>query len=246
VEPFRRYPSAQLKLVRWARFLQTYLRYYLTRTDLHFDQAAALAAVNREPKAEHACGSNAGMISEVIAWGGRASGLAVLLLACSSAPPPMPTISDARRERSDVTLPVVETCARYPVNGGSVALCNLELPGSFRVKNESPNQLEALSRVEVELEDQDGSWRSTDALVYLDPLCRPEPPPHRCATLEPRAVVEPHAWSGFSCSGQCRPRCLGNHYMRGWWLRFVVSTCDGVGRFAGPPFRLLEYEDVPL
>jgi hypothetical protein len=33
---------------------------------------------------------------------------------------------------------------------------------------------------------------------------------------------------------------------RAWWLRFVVSACDGAVSFAGPPFRLLEYEDVPL
>lgn len=140
--------------------------------------------------------------------------------------------------------PKPETCVRYPVDGGSIAVCGLGSP--FRLKNESSNQLEVLSRVEVELEDQDGRWRPTDALVYLDPLCRPEPPQHRCVTLAPGAVVEPHGWSGFSCSGQCRPRCPGDHYMRGYWLRFAVSTCDGARRFAGQPFRLSEYEDAPL
>lgn len=36
---------ARLNTPRALDFLQTYLRYYLTRTDLYFDQAAALAAV---------------------------------------------------------------------------------------------------------------------------------------------------------------------------------------------------------
>ena len=184
------------------------------------------------------------MIAEIIARGGQVTGLALFLLACSSALPPEPATSETRRERSEVAPPRAETCVRYPADGGSIAVCGLDSP--FRVKNESSNPLEALSRVEVELEDQSAGWRSTDAPVYLDPLCRPEPPQHRCVTLAPGEVLEPQHWSGFSCSGQCRPRFPGNHYMRGYWLRFVVSTCDGVRRFAGPPFRVPEYVDAPL
>jgi hypothetical protein len=184
------------------------------------------------------------MIPEITTRGGQVSSLVVFLLACSSALPPEPTTSETRREQPDVAPPKAETCVRYPVDGGIVAVCGLDSP--FRVKNESSTQLEFLSRVEVEVEDQGGDWRPTDALVYLDPLCRPEPPTHRCVTLAPGEVVEPHGWSGFSCSGQCRPRCAGDHYMRGYWLRFVVSTCDGVRSFAGPTFRLGEYKDEPM
>lgn len=175
----------------------------------------------------------------------QTASFAAFLLACSSATHLKPTTSEAQVEPVGPAR-TTQTCTHYPTLGGTIAVCNLESPGSFRVRNESTAQVQMVSRVDVELEDETERWRATDALVYLDPVCRREPPSNRCVGLEPGVDLQPYSWSGFSCSGQCRPRCAGDHYLRGWWLRFVVSTCDGQYRLAGPPFRLLEYEDVPL
>jgi hypothetical protein len=175
----------------------------------------------------------------------RCVGLAAFLLACAPAASPGSAVPE-NRTQPVATPPVAETCISSPGERGAIAVCNLELPGSFRVKNESGGRLEVLARVEVQAEDENQRWQSTRALVYLDPECRPEPPTYRCVTLEPGTVVQPHPWYGFSCSGQCRRHCPGNHFMRGWWLRFVVSSCDGLDRYLGPPFRLGEYEDAPF
>ena len=174
----------------------------------------------------------------------QAAGLAAFLFACSPAPPPKPA-PPVTRALPIAAAPVTETCARNSAEG-SIVVCNLESPGSFHVKNEARTEVQVRSLVDVELEDQDHVWRSTSSVVYLDPQCRADPPTDRCVAVDPGAVLQPFRWSGFTCSGQCRPRCVGNHYLRGWRLRFVITTCDGVHRFAGPPFRLLELEDVPL
>jgi hypothetical protein len=113
------------------------------------------------------------------------------------------------------------------------------------VKNEAGAAVQLLSHVDVEMRNESGLWHSTSALVYLDAACSAKPPLDQCVILVPLEIIRPYPWFGFSCSGQCRPRGIGDHYMRGWPLRFVVSSCDGLHRYAGPPFRLLEYEGRP-
>jgi hypothetical protein len=82
-----------------------------------------------------------------------------------------------------------------------------------------------------------------ERVLLLDPECQGEPPRKRCISLEPGTVLQPKAWSGFSCTGQCRQGYPDNHFMRGWPLRFVLSACDGQQQVASPPFRLQEYQD---
>lgn len=175
----------------------------------------------------------------------RNLGFAVVFLACSPAPAPQSTSRPARAQPAAVTA-IEETCAQAPAGPGALVVCNLEFPGAFRVKNETGAAVSARARVDVEVLDENHTWQQTRVLLYLDPRCQPEPPLNRCVTLEPGAVLQPYRWSGFSCSGQCRRHCPGNHYLRGWSLRFVVSSCDGLERYPGPAFRLPEYEDAPL
>ena len=168
----------------------------------------------------------------------------LLFMACSPAPPA--PVTPCGQGVPTTPPPVTETCLRSPAERGAVAVCNLESLGEFRVKNEASSAVQLLSRVDVEMSNENGLWHSTSALVYLDTACSSKPPHDRCVTLGSSGTIRPYPWAGFSCSGQCRPSCVGDHYMRGWPLRFVVSSCDGLRHFPGPPFRLREYEDVPL
>src|SRR5438552_775384 len=135
------------------------------------------------PACSKRAGRSAVMLVNVIKSVQTAS-LAAFLLACSSATHLKPTTSEARAERAGPAR-ATQTCTHYPTLGGSIAVCNLESPGSFRVRNESTAQVQMVSHVDVELEDETDRWRATDALVYLDPVCRPEPPSNRCVGLEP-------------------------------------------------------------
>lgn len=129
------------------------------------------------------------------------------------------------------------------MSGARIAVCNLGSPGAFLVRNESDPVVSLHSRVDVQMRPAQGSWKATQAFFYLDPDCKGEPPRKRCVSLEPAAVLQPRTWSGFSCSGQCRQGCPDNHYLRGWPLRFVLSSCDGQQQAVSPPFRLQEYQD---
>jgi hypothetical protein len=81
-----------------------------------------------------------------------------------------------------------------------------------------------------------GTWGPGPASrVELIEACgRPAP---RCVRLEPGARLRPPAWSGWLCSAQCpaTTNCKKNPYASGTH-RFVVTSCDGTQRFAGPAF----------
>jgi hypothetical protein len=170
--------------------------------------------------------------------------LVVSLAACATVPA---ATSRATPEAAEPAPPGPnEVCSTDAQSAESVAVCNLPDAGSFRVRNDSKSALGLLAHIDVEVEDESHVWHASDALVYLDPACHAEPPAERCVTLGAGATLSPQPWTGLTCSGQCRPACAGDHYLRGMSLRFVVSTCDGVDRYAGPAFRLEKFEDVPL
>jgi len=127
-----------------------------------------------------------------------------------------------------------------------IAVCNLASSGEFEVRNQSDQPVEVLTLGEIETRTDENSWAVTTALVYLTDDCGQGPPKARCMTLAPRATFRPWPWRGFTCSGQCGPTCPGDHQLYGWPLRFVVVSCDGTRRYAGPPFAPLEFDDVPL
>lgn len=59
-----------------------------------------------------------------------------------------------------------------------------------------------------------------------------------CVALEPGRTVRPVPWSGMSCSSQCNGNCDKNVPREGRH-RFVVVSCDGTQRFAGPVFEMI-------
>jgi hypothetical protein len=84
---------------------------------------------------------------------------AALLVACSSARAPEP-VAEPARVPAKVTMASRETCARDPGEPKALAVCNLESPGSFLlIKNEADAEVEVLTRVDVELEDESDAWR---------------------------------------------------------------------------------------
>lgn len=141
--------------------------------------------------------------------------------------------------------PPSEMCARHNLARASLAICSTGSAQVFSLRNESNFAAGLLSRVDVQMRPGDGDWNTTAAFFYLDANCRRQPPSKRCVVLGPGETLQPRAWSGFSCSGQCRRNCDGNHYMRGWPLRYVLWSCDGQHHIGSPPFRLQEYQDEP-
>jgi hypothetical protein len=127
-----------------------------------------------------------------------------------------------------------------------VAVCNLAWGGEFEVRNQSDQPIQLSTRIDVEMRNGTDSWAVTSALVFLMEACDPMPPTSRCMTLAPGARLLPRRWTGFTCSGQCGRTCSGDHLLRGWPLRFVVTSCNGAQRFIGPPFSTPEFKDEPL
>ena len=173
--------------------------------------------------------------------------LGAVTSACSAAPAPAPARAleppSAGVERRS---PPAEVCP-LAREGAAIAVCNVGRAGDFIVKNASAAAVTLSTRVAVEARVHTEQWNVTTAIVYLVRTCQEFPAETRCISLEPGAAFPAKSWNGFACSGQCGShRCSHDPFLRAWPVRFVVSSCDGTQRFSGPPFRPLEYEDVPL
>jgi len=169
---------------------------------------------------------------------------AVLAASCGS----VARLEPAQMPPSSSKLTAEASAGACPQSRGDepIAVCNLAFSGEFEVLNRSDQPVDVLTRVDVETRTGSDSWAVTSALVYLIGACTQGPPETRCMTLAPHAQFRPRPWSGLTCSGQCGPTCVGDHRLRGWPLRFAVTSCNGTQRFVGDSFAPPEFEDVPL
>lgn len=170
---------------------------------------------------------------------------AILVVSCTRARPEPRHLLPVQPASKLSTEQPVEVCPENRLDE-PIAVCNLASSGAFEVRNQSDQPVDVLTRVEVETRTGNNSWAVTSALVYLIDDCGQDPPKMRCTTLPPGARFRPKPWSGFTCSGQCGLTCSGDHPLRGWPLRFAVTSCAGTQRFVGPVFAPPEFEDVPL
>jgi len=163
----------------------------------------------------------------------------VILSACASRNEPA-RVGTVKTISSSVQPKEQDDCASNERAINSVAVCNLQSPGKFRVINRTHEPVNLLARVRVEVQGQSGNWRLTPAKAYLVARRDSASEWTACLTLQPREELSPPQWGGFDCTNPFGPNCSGN-YAVGGRLRFVVLSCDKSQRFEGLPFGHIEY-----
>ncbi len=174
----------------------------------------------------------------------RCRGMVVIILSACASRNAALTTETARVEPAKAS-PSAEPkeqddCAGNERAINSVAVCNLQSPGKFRVINGRREPVNLLARVGVEVQGKSGDWRLTPAEAYLAAQSDSASRWTTCLTLQPGEELSPPQWGGFDCTNPFTPNCNGNHAVGGQ-LRFVVFTCDKSQRFEGLPFGHIEY-----
>jgi hypothetical protein len=123
-----------------------------------------------------------------------------------------------------------------PASGPAVEVINGPSPGSVEIRaNEA---VDLAPELMVEWQGADGSFELVQHLdlgsMKLVTSC--DQPVGTCVRVDERGL-RPVPWTGMTCSSQCNGNCDRNYPLSGRF-RFVVATCDGKQRFAGPVFEL--------
>lgn len=120
-----------------------------------------------------------------------------------------------------------------------VSVCNLRKPGQFKVLNRKAEPISLLLSVRVQVQGNDGSWRTTSERAYLSPS-RGDGDRTGCLVLRGGEELTPPSWSGLDCTNPFRPYCSGPQSPASR-VRLVVLSCDRSQFFEGPPTEPLEY-----
>ncbi len=159
---------------------------------------------------------------------------AFLFESCGSAPgPASPLSTESAPATASPTHPEHSPSASTP----AVEIRNGPIPGSLEVLAQATVALDAELIVEQQLSD--GSFETVRNLdlgkMKLVESCAQSV--DSCVSVDEHGL-RPVAWSGMSCSSQCNHACDKNVRISGRF-RFVVKSCDGKARFAGPVFQML-------
>ena len=123
---------------------------------------------------------------------------------------------------------------------GPVIIRNLTNAGAFEVENAGPD-LDLAWSIAVQRE-QDGAWVDEVTDIGVVRKCG-ESNPGSCVRLAHGTRFLPLPWNGLSCGSQCPASCRPNICLGPGRFRFVVASCDGKQRFAGPAFFLPAYHE---
>ncbi len=125
----------------------------------------------------------------------------------------------------------------FPNN--TVVVCNLKKPGEFKVINKKVEPISLLLSVRVQVQGNDGSWRTTSERAYLS---RSKEHGERtgCLVLRGGEELTPPSWSGLDCTNPFRPFCSGPQSTPSR-VRLVVLSCDRSQSFEGSPIEPLEF-----
>jgi|GEM_PF-2735478 len=134
-------------------------------------------------------------------------------------------------------VPLISTAQlSEPVPGSIVEVKNGPTPGSVEIRANEAVDLAPELMVERQLDD--GALMLLEGLdvdsMKLVTFCGQ--PVGACVRVDERGL-RPVPWTGMSSCSQCTNRCDWN-FPLGGRFRFVVTTCDGKQRFAGPFFEL--------
>lgn len=155
---------------------------------------------------------------------------------------PLATSGAAASESSDA--PRMSTAQLSPAqlshaeqdHSTEVEVRNGQIPGSVEIEASRP--IDLVPELIVEWQQPDGSFSPIRELdvssLKLVTVCGE--PIGRCVRVGERGL-KPVPWTGMTCSSQCNRTCDRNVRLSGKF-RFVVTTCDGKQRFAGPVFEM--------
>ncbi len=133
----------------------------------------------------------------------------------------------------------VEHASEIPPNEVSVVVRNLSQPGAFEVENTGDDI--ALSWAVTIQRQRNGQWSDEVTDLTLIEKCGQTPPAH-CVSLAHGGKLRPVPWNGLTCGSQCPAPCRANLYLGPGRFRFVVSSCDGELKYAGPGFDMPAHE----
>jgi hypothetical protein len=169
--------------------------------------------------------------------------VAVVVVACASVstvPIPNPN-RPAFPQRPPPPQPVEKDdgCQSKDFPNNTVVVCNMKNPGGFKVINKYVTPISLLSSVRIQVQGNDGSWRTTSERADLS-RSRNESERMGCLVLGGGEELKPPSWFGLDCTNPFRPYCSGPQSPPGR-VRLVVLSCDRTQHFESPPLEPLEY-----
>jgi hypothetical protein len=134
------------------------------------------------------------------------------------------------------------SCGKHPAEqapvaqrgdtGPEIAIRNIE-PTRALIENRG-GRVRSLRR-SLTIEQQfEGAWQDAGLNgLSLQPGERGQAS-QACISVPPGGTIPIGPWDGRTCHGECRQ----SYYMGPGTFRYVVASCDGTERIAGPPFEL--------